>query len=526
MKRIIALTLMIVTIAVQWQGCTKPEQTGTIYGTVTDFLTGEPIKNASVKIKPSGEATLTGSDGTYQFQNLKPGSYSLNLSKAEYNDVDEDYVINLVAGGSVRRDVQMHKQIASLQITDMSGNPLPSLAFGVDESVTSKSFNIFNDGTLSVDVTLSYNCTWISNVIPGTFRVEPGNTRTVTVVIDRTTLLEGENTTYLHIISDNGSNELKVTANGGSKPTVTTSNSSNVTTTTAQCGGNVISDGGSTVTKRGICWAKTHNPDLSKDHSQVGSGTGAFSDVISNLEVGTTYYVRAYATNQRGTSYGQEVDFTTNNGIPTVTTIAPTRTGTTVVTGGNVESDEGFAVTARGVCYGLTPNPDISAAHNHTSNGSGTGTYSSTFEMNGTGIYHVRAYATNENGTSYGDDLPIKHPYNDLLSFTFNGHTYRVAPPASDIMTWTNANSYCENLTLYGYSDWRLPTLDELREMYNHWYWNHTSFNGFNSDYWWSSTSCQDNSQHMRVCFATAGSSGGLSSCSAGSHYVRPIRVE
>lgn len=60
--------------------------------------------------------------------------------------------------------------------------------------------------------------------------------------------------------------------------------------------------------------------------------------------------------------------------------------------------------------------------------------------------------------------------YSDLPSFTFNGFTYKVAPDphysASQYISWDDANSYCENLTAYGYSDWRMPSIEELNAMY------------------------------------------------------------
>ena len=89
MKKLIAISLMTISIAFLFGGCTKPEETGTIYGTVTDYATGEPLKNVNVRIRPSGETTQTGSDGTYLFQDLKPGEYSLFLSKADYSDKDD-----------------------------------------------------------------------------------------------------------------------------------------------------------------------------------------------------------------------------------------------------------------------------------------------------------------------------------------------------------------------------------------------------------------------------------------------------
>ena len=535
MKRLVLIALLLIS-AIIWFGCDKEEQYGTITGVVTDAATGEPIDNANVKLNPRGETTLTGNDGSFQFNDMTEGQYSLSISKIGYVDLDDDYVINLEKGKTMRRDVQMRKQVASLQITDMDGNTISTLDFGLEESIISKSFNIFNNGTVDIKCMMSHNCTWIENIIAMDSIVSPGRTLTVTVIINRSMLLAGDNRTYLHIISNNGSNELEITARGYDVPTVTTNEASNITTTSATCGGNVTADGGTSVTDRGICWATSHAPTIeSSSKMSLGTGNGNFSGVMSGLSMSTTYYVRAYATNQRGTSYGQEVQFTTADGTPIVTTIVPTKIGTQVTTGGNVESDEGSEVIARGVCWSLTPYPDLSSSHSHTENGSGIGTYSSTFEMPSTGIYYVRAYATNARGTAYGEQQTIGHPYNDLPTFTFGERTYRVAPPADNTMTWSSANSYCQNLTLYGY-DWRLPTKDELLQMYQ----DRESIGGFNSSYWWSNTlygyysGNESKPQHYYVSFSNgachhAGYSYGGSDNGSDNdflYYVRPIRVE
>jgi uncharacterized delta-60 repeat protein len=93
-------------------------------------------------------------------------------------------------------------------------------------------------------------------------------------------------------------------------PTVVTSSVSNITDSTATCGGNVISDGGATVTSRGVCWSTSENPSVSDSHSSDGSGTGPFTSSLTGLSPGTTYYVRAYATNSAGTGYGTQRSFT------------------------------------------------------------------------------------------------------------------------------------------------------------------------------------------------------------------------
>ena len=94
-------------------------------------------------------------------------------------------------------------------------------------------------------------------------------------------------------------------------PTVTTATATNITQTIATSGGNITSDGGATVTSHGVCWSAAQNPTISGSHTNDGSGTGVFTSAISGLTANTTYYVRAYATNSVGTSYGNEVIFTT-----------------------------------------------------------------------------------------------------------------------------------------------------------------------------------------------------------------------
>jgi|GEM_PF-2780803 len=99
--------------------------------------------------------------------------------------------------------------------------------------------------------------------------------------------------------------------------TLSTVTISNITNTTAVAGGNITSQGGAEVTARGVCWSTTQNPTISDDFTTDGSGTGVFTSSVSGLSADTTYYLRAYATNSGGTSYGNEVSFTTTN-IPVV----------------------------------------------------------------------------------------------------------------------------------------------------------------------------------------------------------------
>lgn len=105
-------------------------------------------------------------------------------------------------------------------------------------------------------------------------------------------------------------------------PELTTSGISNITYNSAVSGGNVTSEGLSTVTERGICWSRSQSPTITNSRTNVGPGTGKFISTLTDLTSSTTFYVRAYATNSFGTSYGSEKSFTTNvNPIGTIADI-------------------------------------------------------------------------------------------------------------------------------------------------------------------------------------------------------------
>ena len=108
-------------------------------------------------------------------------------------------------------------------------------------------------------------------------------------------------------------NQLTFTTLAISIPTVTTDSVTNITQTTATSGGNVTSDGGATVTVRGVCWNTSTNPTTANSHTTDGSGTGTFVSNLTGLIPNTFYYIRAYATNSIGTAYGDELTFTTQS---------------------------------------------------------------------------------------------------------------------------------------------------------------------------------------------------------------------
>lgn len=94
-------------------------------------------------------------------------------------------------------------------------------------------------------------------------------------------------------------------------PALTTTAVRYITQTTATCGGNIISDGGTIITTRGVCWSTNQTPTIADNKTIDSTGTGSFTSIITGLTANTTYYERAYATNSAGTGYGSAESFTT-----------------------------------------------------------------------------------------------------------------------------------------------------------------------------------------------------------------------
>ena len=114
---------------------------------------------------------------------------------------------------------------------------------------------------------------------------------------------ENDDLKYMYSPSDNPP-PIKV-------PTITTTSISSITTNSAVSGGNVTSDGGDPITGKGVCWSTSKNPVIGGHETQNGTGIGNFTSRITGLNPGTSYHVRAYATNGGGTGYGDDVTFTT-----------------------------------------------------------------------------------------------------------------------------------------------------------------------------------------------------------------------
>jgi uncharacterized protein (TIGR02145 family) len=248
-----------------------------------------------------------------------------------------------------------------------------------------------------------------------------------------------------------GSDTIFTTASD-SLPELTTSIVTGIGKTSAVSGGNITSQGGTPVTARGVCWSQAAIITLTNNKTNDGNGMGLFTSDITSLTPGTNYFVRAYATNSGGTKLGNEVTFSTTSDEPippTVTTAEVTSvTSNSAVCGGNVSSEGSSSVTARGICWHTSENPTI--LNYHTADGTGSGIFISNIpggnpELTSGTLYHVRAYATNGAGISYGTPERIIITCKEPIATT-NDAT-NILPSTATLNGVVNANSINDSIT-------------------------------------------------------------------------------
>ncbi|MDE6697465.1 MAG: carboxypeptidase-like regulatory domain-containing protein [Muribaculaceae bacterium] len=303
--------------------------------------------------------------------------------------------------------------------------------------------------------------------------------------------LEYNKTYYLraYAVSDLGivysTNEIsfKTTA---TLPSLKVLDATNVTPSSATLNGEIVEDGNPTYTERGFVYSLSPTPTLDNTISKIKCSVTSekkFSHNISGLEFNKTYYLRAYAVSDVGTVYStNEISFNTSAIMPQVYTLdvdnADLSAGTATFRGRITNVGEP-AYTERGFVYGTITEPTI-YDNKVIANGVGdSGNFSKYVTDLPKTTYYVRAYATTPAGTIYGEEKIVESEWIEIPSAG-------IAVQKEDLGSgnWSTAEAMCKTSTLGGYTDWRLPTKDELMILYN----NRKVIGGFKDDDYWSTT--------------------------------------
>ncbi len=470
MKRlftIIISSILLLSFAIV--SCEKEDLgTATIYGIVSDKATGEPIKKAGVELLPTGLKTVTGTDGRFEFVNLKAGSYQVYITQAGYGEVKSS-TVELAQGQSLQRDVQMELLPPALRVVNDSRKDISELDFGSAETDDARSFNIFNDGEETLEWEVTYTADWVKSVSKTEGILKGGATQALIVTIDRTILKSGINTTTLHITSNNGSKQLTLKADNSTiLPTLNTLQATNIISTSAVLNGEILTEGFPKYTERGFVYSLSSMPTIDNTISKLTAtitDSKKYSVTLTNLTQNQTYYVRAYAINEVGTAYStNEIKLIPTSVLPKIETKPITdldldrnsvKLNATVLEEGNP------CYTEKGFIYSTLSNLTLNNSEKIKTEGTSKGDYFVVVGDFKTGIqYFARPYLIHEDMVIYGDVVdfifPVKDPKVQTLeankvsetTASFNGSVLEMGNP-----------SYTECGIIYGtfYS----PSLDK-----------------------------------------------------------------
>lgn len=303
--------ILLCLICLMAVSCAKDivDLTGDIQGVVKDASSGQMIENCQVSLTPSGKSVITSSSGSFEFKDLEPGDYTLTFNRSGYN-VDSK-LVTVIAGDVVKADMSLKAK---------SPFALSEEYYDFGDLESSKTFYVYNNSGSDCSYSFGTVPQWLV-LSKKSGSVDAGSNDSFTVSIDRSKVNIGE---YRHnlVIEYNGQTsgsvilEVHMMKVEYSAPEVTTAGAATeISKNSFKIEGSIVKTGGAQITAFGHCWSTTSGATVDGNHTNLGmtDKKEVFVSTIEGLQVNTEYYVRAYATNQYGTSYGDEIKVRTQD---------------------------------------------------------------------------------------------------------------------------------------------------------------------------------------------------------------------
>lgn len=520
--------------------CVADEEatTGSLHGTIKDSENGNLLKGCLVVISPTGKSITTGDDGSFSFDNLAAGVFSIDVSKNDYEPAKKE--VTIVAGQPNKADMQLTKQMPKLSVnkinldfsdsetelpieirndgkstlkweistgtkwikinptTGSTTKDIASVLISVDRTGLSKgdyngSINITsNGGTATIKVNMSIKGA-VLKVTPSTldfgeietskelfisneteigsitYSIQPSvnwiilssnegtvdtNTDKIKVLVNRDGLATNDYNEKLTINTKDGRKEISVIVKQIERTVAKVgigSSFSDITETSFSIKGIILSTGGHEISSYGHCWSEHDTPTIENDNkNNFGNSTEIreFTSNISGLDAGKTYYVRAYAVNNKGTVYSEQRNITMPYiKKPIVKTQGATDIGKDVATlNGNITDNGGDKIIECGFYYGTSENTEIKKSLGDNSLSALKLVLTNLKEST---TYYYKAYATNSKGTAYGEVMSFKTLSENALTVETKSATDITTKSAT--LNGTVLDRGSSNITEYGF---------------------------------------------------------------------------
>jgi len=437
----IVLALMLIT-------CKKPvpDIYGRIEGTITDSKSGKAVAAALVTISPTNSSVLTDNAGKYTFVNLVKGEYTLSITKDDYEDNSK--IVTVFTGETSFADIILVPVLHGITAN------LNEVSFA--ENDKTKSIIITNTSANTLNVSCTSDKSYFA-IEPKTFALQPNKTQIIQLTVNREGFTTGQHNSNIVLNSDVNSLTINIVVNvaaANTLATVTTDSTKLVNASTALLYGNLTDLGGAVVNDYGHCWSTVSGtPTISDTKSSLGATQqkGSYSSTAINLETGKKYYVRAYATNTIGTTYGQTIEMQSAK-LPTIENAESQNiTINTATISAKITNNGGLAIDNKGFCWSVQQSPTVANSSLVVAD-KGDSFSAILVDLQPNTTYYVRAFAKNDVGVAYSNQITIKTLSVSYTVTDFDGNIYTVIQIGNQVWLRENLKSlhYADGAAITG----------------------------------------------------------------------------